>query len=233
MKLGPIEPEKMDPIREQRIRLGLEKPPASSPDPFGDNIRQLQGIAARAELQDQSLEELMSPPGALGLPELLDQRRIEHKIPDAAFQIQPLSGYVFLHQIPVTKDEKLAGSQLVRPDVAVQNERYTASCAVLIAAGLDAMTYLYQNGTDIGNIVRFAKLALLRLTLGVFVAGEEAHVSILHCTEIRGDLDLSRKLRDGFVKLVLKNGRHVYDFGNGEYRYGSEPPENSEDYDGR
>jgi hypothetical protein len=233
MTLGPIESLKMDPIREQRIRLGLEKPPASSPDPFGDNIRQLEGIAARAELADQSLEELMSPPGALGLPELLDQRRIEHKIPDAAFQIQPLSGYVFLHQIKVNADEKMVGSHLVRPDVVIQNERYTASCGILIAAGLEAMTYLYQNGTDIGNVVRFAKLALLRLNLGVFVVGEEAHVSILHCTEIRGDLDLSAKLRSGKVKMVLHRGKYVYEFEGGERRYGGEPPENSEDYDGR
>src|SRR5512146_1141770 len=69
----------------------------------------------------------MSAPGTLPIPKLLEERRWEAGIVDEAFKVAASDSYVFIHQLAVVKGENVTGSQILRADVTVEGERFSAS----------------------------------------------------------------------------------------------------------
>jgi hypothetical protein len=204
-----------------------------------ESRRELQGRIEKLGAAIETKAALMSPPGALPIPPLLEERRWDAGIVDAAFHVAPIDCQVLIYQMRIVDFEDVAGSKIKRPDVSVQGDRYSASQGILVAAGLKARDYLYANGIEIGHIVRFAKLACLRLELGVVIVGVPEFLLLFHCSEIRGSVDLGHAMmnRDALAGPVAEveqraGGKHVLVV-DGETRDGYiEAPYNQENVDG-
>lgn len=169
--------------------------------------RQLAGILERKRAEVELKAMMMSPPDRIPhLSGLLEQRRWDAGIVDEAFKISAIGERVFLYQVAVADSEDVQGSQIVRPDVTVSTERFTASSGILVSAGLKARDYLSANGVELGHIVRFAKLAVLRLPLGLMIDGKEEHLLSLHCSEIYGSRDLGQLLFERMAHVERSDG---------------------------
>lgn len=252
--------EQMDPIEEARRRIaqesesGIDKVQlernyrrlaqgevavyreilAKQTDP--DSISQLRGKIDRLEATLRVKAGLMSPEGSLAfLNKDLEDRRWDAGIIDEAFMHAAVGETVYVYQIRVVDTENVKGSQIIRPEVSVAGERFNASRAIVVSAGLKARNYLWANGVDLGHVVRFAKLAALRIELGVVIDGVPEYLLILHCTEIRGSLDLGHQLFEGSATMWCdKGGKHKLSMSDGTTRDGYvEEIFNQEDPNGR
>lgn len=171
-----------------------------------------QRLADQVIARDAELRKQMAPAGALGLPKLLDERRLEYGIPDNAFEDAPAFDVVFVRQI-----EKLAykpvleGGMIVAPEQTAARETQEASEGILIAAGLKALDSLRSNGIDLGHMVRFIKLAPWRMETGK-VGGKPHYVLVLRAGDIVASRDVRSLVRSGFYveKYDADNGQHIY-----------------------
>lgn len=120
---------------------------------------------AKIELVDNELEEAkrrtrlikerMSPPGALGLPPLLEEHRLKYGIPDGAFNSQAV--FDRIHVFPIDGGEgeaveKTSGG-IYKPNVTKLRDKQEGNRGVLISAGLTAADRLMSHGIEIGDIV--------------------------------------------------------------------------------
>ncbi len=120
---------------------------------------------AKVELVDHELEdakrrtalikERMSPPGALGLPPLLEEHRLKYGIPDGAFKSQAV--FDRIHVFPIDGGEgeaieKTSGG-IYKPNVTKLRDKQEGNRGVLISAGLTAADRLMSHGIEIGDIV--------------------------------------------------------------------------------
>lgn len=65
-------------------------------------------VSSLQRLSD-SIRARMSPKGELGIPELLDERRLEHGIPDGAFSMECLFDRILVFQIGDSASGKFGG----------------------------------------------------------------------------------------------------------------------------
>lgn len=173
---------------------------------------------ANADQWDRKVEELsreervrqnlMSPKGALGLPPLLDARRLEWRITDGAFALSPLYDRVYLHQIPMQIGGKKGAIHL--PDTVRKKEHRSCPRGVLIAAGALALDSIRSNGVDLGHIVRFIHVNPWRLIVD-YAEGFEPEVLVMTAGSLTGSEDLADALRSGAVKVEMgSDGKHRY-----------------------
>lgn len=144
----------------------------------------------------------MSPPGSLGLPELLERRRLQYAILDGAFKVQALYDRVFVHQLPFSDDVKKVdgSSKIIAPDITRKRQREEMPRGVLIGAGLEALDHLRANGIDLGHIVTFMRIAPLRLKV-ISEEGLDQWVVVLHCGDLTGSEDLAATMKRGDVTV--------------------------------
>lgn len=150
----------------------------------------------RAEKKSRERAKYITPgvPGGaspLGLPPLLEQRRLDFGIPDACFDTQALFDCCTIFQVPKFVDR--LGSLFV-PDEVKQANVESAPRAILLSAGLKALDILKSNGVDLGHIVTFVKLAPYR-TLACWIGGDPVWVLQVQAKHIRGSEDLRERLR--------------------------------------
>jgi hypothetical protein len=154
--------------------------------------------------------ERMSPKGGLGLPALLDERRLEYDITDKAWDSQASFDRVYLYQITQIKDNRYAGSKIILADTTQARERNTAPRAIIVSAGLTALDQLRSHGIDLGHIVYFVVSAPYHVRYDV-IEGKDEHLIIVNAGDICGSEDLANKIRDreAAVSWSDENNQHV------------------------
>lgn len=155
---------------------------------------------------DTEVRAKMSPPGALGLPPLLESRRLQYGITDGAFKTQAFGERIVVWQMPVAK--KTEGGILL-PESTQSHEQATSPKAVLVSAGLAALDILRGHGIELGSIVRTIAYAPLRLEADI-VGGKSVPVLPMNCGEILGAEDTFEALRDGRLRIEFNGTQHVY-----------------------
>lgn len=164
-----------------------------------------EGLARKREVEklQEELKEHMSPPGALGLPPLLDQRRLEYGLPDEIFNAACMYEFIHIYQIDLVDTDKFSkDSLLVRPEALASRDKKTAHRGILVGAGLRALDIGRSNGWDLGHIVNFIQLAPFRQKM-VTIRGKDWSVLCMQAGDIRSSEDLVRDLRGGRAKVRL------------------------------
>lgn len=155
-----------------------------------------------AELEEWAKQNI-SEPGALGLPDLLDERRIEYAMPDEVFKIEAVWDRVYLWQVSESKgDTFIDGGVIAMPETAKERVKQATPQGIIVSAGLPALDYLVSNGLGLGHHVAFVRLSPYRLPIKL-PGGREAYVVICRPGDICGSLDLPRLRReDGYTTEV-------------------------------
>lgn len=160
----------------------------------------------KVEAMEAELRSKMSPPGALGLPPLLDKRRIERGICDAAFKFQAAFDRILVAQYDeeAERDTYLDGGLIIKTDIAKRRDSMQAPRGVIISAGLRALDNLRSNGIDIGHQVTFVRVAPYRITVE-WVGGVEQSLLVLRDGDVIASLDTMEALRSGKAKVESKD----------------------------
>jgi len=170
----------------------------------------------RAELKLREVQRrretrasFISPPGALGLPKLLDYKRIKHEIVDSVFDFEPVYDRCFVYQIGLETDIIEGTGGLVMPESTKEWMALTAPKGILIAAGLRAMDNLLSNGMNIGHTVVFNQSTPFRFPMGN-VLGKAQNCLVVRDGEICGSLELRRAQREGLCKREMRVTKDEY-----------------------
>lgn len=159
------------------------------------------------------IKTLMSPPGALGLPELLDQQRLKWGIPDAAFDARAV--FDRIHVFPIDFHGQVEtftpGGSILQPEESKQRSMQNAHRGILISMGLDAADKCISHGIEIGHIVRTIRNAphaqeCARLKCN----GKSMFVLVMRAGDLTGDETQEEKLRAGVTRIVDEGGENSY-----------------------
>lgn len=159
--------------------------------------------AAKLLTMDQAIRRHMSPEGSLGLPELLDKRRLEFGIPDDAFRAQAAFERIYIWQLATEVETYGRNSRIVIPDEYASKRRDSTPRGVVLSAGLRALDVLRSNGMDVGHIVRFIRYTPFKMTLAI-IDGLHFDVLVMNVGDITGSEDLRDKLRSGLLEVTGK-----------------------------
>lgn len=161
-----------------------------------------------AKKRTEEIKAQMSPPGALGLPELLEKARLEHGIPDGAFKARAVFDRIHIFPLNFDSDKKSAGGVWI-PQTALQRDLQNAHRGVLISMGLTAADKCVSHGIALGHIVRTIRNAphaqeCARLSTG------SLHYLVLRDGDLTGDETIEEDLRAGRATIVDTGGEHSY-----------------------
>jgi len=161
----------------------------------------------QAERRSAVMRKRMSPPGTLGLPKLLDERRLEFGITDGAFSRQAVFDRVFLWQIPMQKGDKFESDSLIHmPESVQQREKARAPQGIIVSAGLKALDQLRSHGIDVGHKILFCHAAPYHIRYDS-VLGLEQHLIIVLAGDIIGSEDLATNLRTREVRCLPRRNQ--------------------------
>lgn len=178
-------------------------------DPFMD------ANVDRAVEETARIRARMSPEGALGLPPLLDSRRLEWGLTDAAFDMACAFDRIFVWQLPKGDGQRYGDTLIHLTETGKSKERESAPRGILVSAGLHSLDCLRSNGIDLGHIVGILRLAPYRIVYDI-VAGKPHYLMVMRVGDITGSEDLRREIRSGKVTLCRdEDGRHFYEYSSG------------------
>lgn len=149
------------------------------------------------------IKERMSPPGALGLPPLLEEHRLKYGIPDGAFASQALFDRIHVFPIDFGEGEaveKTTGG-IYKPNVTKLKDKQQGNRGVLISAGLTAMDRLMSHGVELGDIVVTNKnvpFARVCEDISNFVLW----YLVMREADLASDESLATRIRAGQAKIV-------------------------------
>lgn len=175
-------------------------------------------FVGNAKNKEDERRSRLAKPNSLGLPPLLEKRRLEYLIPDESFREQPLFDRIFVHQISMWGDRDTYGdSQIVMTQVTKESEKFSNPRGILVAAGLLALDEIRSSGVDLGHVVTFIKLAPWRLQVASH-SGVDEHLLVLRSCDLIASEDLMSAIRSGHIEVKLdvveKDGRkyttHIY-----------------------
>lgn len=158
-----------------------------------------------AERKTRLIRERMSAKGTLGLPQRLDDARIEYGITDAAFRLAAAFNTVFVWQVPMQKGETYEGSSIILTETTRKTEKNRAPIGIIISAGLLALDALRSNGLDLGHKVAFVHSAPYHIRYDV-VEGQDFHLVVLEAGQIRGSYELAEDLKTRRVRVIQNPG---------------------------
>ncbi|MDX2253283.1 MAG: hypothetical protein NW202_13440 [Nitrospira sp.] len=144
----------------------------------------------------------MAPKGSLGLPPLLDARRLKYGIPNGAFKQHMAFDWVMLWQIPSFEadDGTYGDTGLYLPDTGRAKKAEEAPRAILVSAGIAALDNLRSNGIDLGHIVGFVKHAPFRKPVEL-LRGHELYAIICRDGDLVDSEDLAEAVTRGEVSI--------------------------------
>lgn len=155
----------------------------------------------------EETRKTMAAHGALGLPEMLERRRWEYAIPDAAFEVAAVYDRVLVWQVFPGQTETYGETAIYKPQMVVSAEQKTAPVGIIVSAGLQALDILRSNGMDYGHIVHFVQMAFYRLELG-YDGATPVKLVVLRAGDIVDSVDTMVALRTGECSMqyrVAKN----------------------------
>lgn len=166
-------------------------------------------------------EKHMSPAGSLGLPPLLDERRLQYMLPDVVFSHQALFDRVLIMQLNERDDdaEFYEGTSIIKTQQRQAADVEALPRGIVVSAGLHALDNLRANGVELGHIVTFIKQAPFRLPLAS-VEGVNFYIMCLRDGDLNTSEDLVKMLREGKVKVERRKfgeqEQHCYVDENGK-----------------
>lgn len=163
-------------------------------------------VTAREESEralQREIEANFSPPGALGLPKLLEEKRIKYAIPDSAWGSQAVFNKILVWQIPVDHSDTYGGGLIAKTEVQKKRELSEAPRGVIVSAGLQALDELRSHGVDVGHTVYFTHLAPFRKRLPS-IAGREPSLVILHSGDVFDSEELAQNLKARRCRIINK-----------------------------
>ena len=172
-------------------------------------VKELEGVMNPALLERIKRESAgrrdhMSPKGKLGLPPLLDQRRLEYGIVDECFAMDAVYQRLLLWQLPPRDYEKgtHGNSMILMTDRAIGREYKEAPRGIIVSAGTDALDYLISHGMDLGHIVAFCEEAPYGFQVGL-INGKAEKLIIVDAGDVCASEDLAAARVFGKCKVVL------------------------------
>ncbi len=165
----------------------------------------------------RAMQARQAPPGALGLPPLLDERRLSHVIPDGAFKEAAVYDRVYIYQLgrrdvaAGETDETYEGTSILKTQERRDYEHKETPRGIIVSAGLDALEHLHSNGMDLGHIVGFIRNAPWAKEVDFF-EGKPIQMFIMRSGDLTGSEDLQANLRAGKV-------RYIWDANTNEYLF--------------
>lgn len=146
-------------------------------------------------------ENHMSPPGALGLPKILDERRLKYGIPDEAFQAEAAFDRMYVWQImPKYQETKNYGGTLIlMPETAQKREKQESCRGIVVSAGLSARDSLKSNGMLVGDIIEFVRFGIFHKQVGSYAGGHSQEILMMRDGDIIGSEDVVERLKTGEV----------------------------------
>jgi hypothetical protein len=145
-----------------------------------------------------------SPPGALGLPKLLDEKRCKYGIPDTAWTTQPAFDQVLVWQIAVDEGKSFGGGTILKTETTLKRELQEAPRGVIVSAGLTALDQLRSHGIDVGHTIDFYQIAPLRKRLPT-IAGKEPTLVMIQARYVFGSEELASALRTRSARIITKD----------------------------
>lgn len=156
-----------------------------------------------AKLQKE-LEANFSGPGMLGLPKLLEEKRVKYGIPDSAWKSQAVFNKILVWQLPIDEAATYGGGLIVKTDERKARERNEAPRGIIVSAGLQALDELRSHGVDLGHTVHFTHTAPFRKRLPA-IAGKEPSLVILHSGDIFDSEELAETLKARRARIVARD----------------------------
>lgn len=148
----------------------------------------------RAERMSEAIRKRSSPPGLLGLPKHLDERRIEYGITDAAFDVEAAYDRILVFQVAQQKGDRYEGSLIHLTEKKQAEEIYRAPIGIIVSAGLRALDSLVSNGMQLGDKVIVVKNAPYFVRYDV-IEGKEYSLMVLTDGEIVANYDVAKRLK--------------------------------------
>lgn len=142
------------------------------------------------------LEAKMSPPGGLGLPKLLDERRFRYGIVDSCFDVHAAFDRILVFQIEPewAQGETYGSGPIIMTEGSRRKAKEEAPRAIIVSAGLKALDNLRSNGIDLGHIVHILRMHPWRLPVDL-IDGIPEYLIILRDGDVVGSEDLATSLR--------------------------------------
>lgn len=199
-----------DPIQAERERFMNNAPARDSFLDAADAI-----VRRDQELREatEALKAQLAPPGTFNIPKVLDERRLQHLVPDNAFKIQPLYEWCFAYQLAredMEEGETWGNSRIIKTETAKKLGTDESPRCLLISAGLGALDTLASHGIQLGDIVftvRNAPWAIQIATIGV----KRLYVRAFRDADIIAGEDLWKRLASG--ELVQRTKEVMNDRG--------------------
>lgn len=164
---------------------------------------------------DGDRANVMAKPGALGLPKLLEERRLKYGITDSAFSMQPYHDTVLVYQLSRMQGETFGDGPILMPDTSKKREHESTPQGVVVAAGLCALDSLRMNAMDLGHVVAFCRVAPWRMETDK-VNGKWEQVLVFRVADIVGSLDLAKNLRSGDMAVGFDKDAYEHFYHNEE-----------------
>lgn len=153
----------------------------------------------------QRIIDEMAPEGTLGLPPLLEKKRLSLGIADAVFTVQAVYDRILVWQLPAAYEmgETYGDTSIIMPenrrDMAVQE----TPRGVIVTAGLKALDNLRSNGMDVGHTVLFIKQAPWRWIFDK-KHGRDYQLLIMRDGDLIASEDLHEALKEGTCKIKVE-----------------------------
>ena len=151
----------------------------------------------------------VSGPGkVLGIPALLEERRLEYQIHDEAFKYQAVFDRVLVYMIPEEwfKGETWGQSSIVMAQVTKDKESFQTPRGIIVSMGPIAMNELRSNGIDLGHIVKIVRHAPYRMPYGLAPgSGKEETLTVVRAMDMLCSEDLRSDLVKGRVRYELND----------------------------
>lgn len=157
-----------------------------------------------------AIKAKQAPPGALGLPKLLDERRLKYHIPDSAFTMQAAYDRILVWQLFLEK-ETFGDTSIIMPNRAKAREKDEAPRGIVVSAGLKALDDLRTNGMDLGHVINFIRLAPWRMPFD-HINATELKLIVCRSGDVVSSDDLASALRLGecWIRHDEESNQHVF-----------------------
>lgn len=186
-------------IAETEAQLSLMSPPGQMPAAKEIAVPEV----------DPTIKAALAKPGALGLPPLLEKRRLEFGIVDGAFRGAPLFDRIFVWMVPLNVGSTYAGSEYIyMPETAKSRELIQSPRGILVGAGLKARDILSSHGVELGHMVWLVRMAPWSIEIDN-VGGKRFWVTVAQAGDLVWDEDLGNQMLRGETSVGLVNGQHV------------------------
>lgn len=182
-------------------------PPKDIPVPLVDSELET------AKKRTAELKTMMSAPGALGLPPLLEEMRLKWGIPDGAFEARAIFDRIHIFPIDYEGEKETYGnSSIIRTANQKRADVQRGHRGVLISMGLEAMDHCISHGVELGHIVRTIRNAPHVQEVARLVHGGPMYILVMRDGDLTGDETLEQQIRTGQKKIVNDGGDHAVNF---------------------